>query len=150
MARLCVMTVAASALPSLRYKAVLPRRSANRMALSRVVSMALERRGVDLGADSGGIMRPVNEKPGLRAGSRRGKTAGRAPLTRQPCALSKIVKVGPELVRTRRVLEFADGLGLDLADALAGDVELLADLFQRVVGRHLDAEAHAQHLGLEI
>src|SRR3954464_3242037 len=39
-------------------------------------------------------------------------------------------------------------LGFDLAYALARDVELLADFFQRVVGRHLDAEAHAQHLRL--
>ena len=43
--------------------------------------------------------------------------------------------------------QLAQGLGLDLADALAGDVELLADLFQRVVGVHVDAEAHAQDLG---
>ena len=43
--------------------------------------------------------------------------------------------------------QLAQGLGFDLADALAGDVELLADFFQRVVGVHFDAEAHAQHLG---
>ena len=34
-----------------------------------------------------------------------------------------------------------------LADALAGDVELLADFLEGVVGVHVDAEAHAQHLG---
>ena len=44
--------------------------------------------------------------------------------------------------------QLAQRLGLDLADAFTGHVELLADLFQRVVGTHLDAEAHAQHLGL--
>ena len=43
------------------------------------------------------------------------------------------------------MLELAQRLGFDLADALAGDRELLADLFERVVGVHADAEAHAQH-----
>ena len=44
--------------------------------------------------------------------------------------------------------QLAQRLRLDLADALARDVELLADFLQRVVGVHLDAEAHAQHLRL--
>ena len=35
--------------------------------------------------------------------------------------------------------------GFDLADAFAGDVELFADFFQRVVGVHFDTETHAQH-----
>ena len=43
------------------------------------------------------------------------------------------------------MLQLPQRLGLDLADALAGDRELLADLFERVVGVHADAEAHAQH-----
>src|SRR6202008_2507915 len=43
------------------------------------------------------------------------------------------------------MLQLPQRLGLDLADALAGDRELLADFFQRVVGVHADAEAHAQH-----
>src|SRR6266571_2015452 len=42
------------------------------------------------------------------------------------------------------MLQLAQRLGLDLADALARDRELLADLFQRMVGVHADAEAHAQ------
>ena len=46
------------------------------------------------------------------------------------------------------MLQLADGLGLDLADTLTRHVELLADFFQRVVGAHLDAEAHAQNLRL--
>ena len=41
--------------------------------------------------------------------------------------------------------EMAQRLGFDLADALAGDRELLADFLERVVGVHADAEAHAQH-----
>src|SRR5258708_6373710 len=43
------------------------------------------------------------------------------------------------------MLQLAQRLGLDLADALAGNRELLADFLQRVVGVHADAEAHAQH-----
>src|SRR5215467_11129233 len=41
--------------------------------------------------------------------------------------------------------ELAQRLGLDLADALARDRELVADLFQRVVLVHADAEAHAEY-----
>jgi hypothetical protein len=40
------------------------------------------------------------------------------------------------------MLQFAEGLGLDLPDTLAGDAELLPDLFKRVIGVHADAEAH--------
>src|SRR5690606_11298855 len=53
-----------------------------------------------------------------------------------------------QLVRPTRVPQLAQRLGLDLADPLAGDVELLADFLQRVVRAHLDAETHAKHLGL--
>ena len=43
------------------------------------------------------------------------------------------------------MLQLAQRLCLDLADAFARHRELLADLFERVVGVHADAEAHAQH-----
>src|SRR5690242_3822530 len=56
-----------------------------------------------------------------------------------------VVEEASELAAARRVLQLAQRLGLDLADALAGHRELLADLFQGVVGVHADAEAHAQH-----
>ena len=42
------------------------------------------------------------------------------------------------------MLQLAQRLGLDLTDPFAGHRELLADLFQRVVGVHADAEAHPQ------
>ncbi len=42
--------------------------------------------------------------------------------------------------------QLAQGLGFDLADAFAGDGEVLTDLFQGMVGFLADAEAHAQHL----
>src|SRR5690348_6771365 len=56
-----------------------------------------------------------------------------------------VVEEGPQFARPRRVLELAQRLGLDLPYTLAGDRELLADFFQRVIGVHADAEAHAQH-----
>src|SRR5262249_44205562 len=56
-----------------------------------------------------------------------------------------IIQKAGQLAAAGRVLELAQRLGLDLADALARHRELLADLFQRVVGIHADAEAHAQH-----
>ena len=46
--------------------------------------------------------------------------------------------------------QFAQGLGFYLSDTLAGDVELFADFFQRVVGVHLDTETHAQHFGFAL
>src|SRR6266852_8843776 len=60
-------------------------------------------------------------------------------------AATSIIQKAPQLPRPARVLQFPQRLGLDLADALAGDRELLADLFERMVGVHADAEAHALH-----
>src|SRR3546814_18006951 len=53
-----------------------------------------------------------------------------------------------QLLRAARVAQLSKRLGLYLADPLAGDVELLADFLAGVVGVHVDAESHAQHLGL--
>ncbi len=39
--------------------------------------------------------------------------------------------------------EFSKRLGLNLANALTGDVKLFADFFQSMVGIHVDAESHA-------
>src|SRR5690606_33851917 len=89
----------------------------------------------------------------------RGCCVGRwgRPLRRAPtnCRSSPVRATGSvfdqeaaELVRARRVPELAQRLGLYLADALARDVELLADFLERVVGVHVDAEAHPEHLGL--
>src|SRR5579883_669922 len=56
-----------------------------------------------------------------------------------------VIQEAPQLPRPARMLQLAQRLRLDLADALARHRELLADLLQRVVGVHADAEAHAQH-----
>ena len=52
-----------------------------------------------------------------------------------------------ELVSSRGVTQLAQRLGLDLADPLTGHVELLADFLEGMVGTHLHAKPHAQHLG---
>src|SRR5690606_31537211 len=52
-----------------------------------------------------------------------------------------------ELVGTTGVPQFSQRLGLDLAYTLARYIELLADLFESLVGAHFDTETHAQHLG---
>ena len=44
--------------------------------------------------------------------------------------------------------QLAQRLGLDLADTLTGDVELLADLLERAGMTVLDAEPQPQHLFL--
>src|SRR5262249_56948256 len=49
---------------------------------------------------------------------------------------------GTEAAGSLRGTELAEGLGFDLADAFAGDVELLADLFERVLALAADSEAH--------
>jgi hypothetical protein len=44
------------------------------------------------------------------------------------------------------VAQLAEGFGFDLADALAGDLEGLAYLFERVFGAVFEAEAHPNPL----
>src|SRR5687767_13853369 len=51
-----------------------------------------------------------------------------------------------QLAAARRVPQLAECLGLDLADALAGDREVLAHLFERVLAAVTQAEAHLDDL----
>ena len=51
-----------------------------------------------------------------------------------------------ELAVKRGQAELAQRLRLDLPDALARQLEALADLLERLVARRVDAEAHAKHL----
>src|SRR6476660_7265255 len=53
---------------------------------------------------------------------------------------------GAELPGARRMAQLAERLRLDLADALAGDRETLADLFERVLAAVADTEPHLDHL----
>src|SRR5437879_7261953 len=76
------------------------------------------------------------------------KRAACAALFSLPRRSAFLVQEALQPLGARGVPQLAQRLGLDLPYALARDVELLADLLQRVVGGHLDAEAHAQHLGL--
>ena len=50
------------------------------------------------------------------------------------------------MLASRRMAQLAQRLGFDLADPLAGHIELLADFLEGVVGVHVDAEAHASTL----
>src|SRR6266508_6124679 len=51
-----------------------------------------------------------------------------------------------EALGARRVPELPQRLRLDLPDPLARDLEVLADLLERVVALLADAEAHPEHL----
>src|SRR5256886_8083754 len=76
------------------------------------------------------------------------KRAACAALFSRPRRSAFLVQEALQPLGSGWVAQLAQRLGLDLPYALARDVELLADLLQRVVGGHLDAEAHAQPLGL--
>ena len=77
-----------------------------------------------------------------------------------PCALSsfglnlvldrnaRLFKKVFQALAAAGMAELTQGLGLNLADALARDVELLADLFQRSGLAVVQAIAQAEHLGL--
>ena len=51
-----------------------------------------------------------------------------------------------QLLRTARVDELTHCLAFDLANPLAGHVELLANFFERVIRDRIDTKAHSQHL----
>ena len=63
-------------------------------------------------------------------------------------AAGPLLQVVLELAAAGGVAKLAQRLGLDLADALAGDVELLAHLLQRAGAPVLQAEAQLQHAPL--
>ena len=50
------------------------------------------------------------------------------------------------MAHARRVAQFAQGFGFDLADAFAGDVVHLADFFERAFVAVDQAKAHFQNL----
>ena len=51
------------------------------------------------------------------------------------------------MIAAGRVTQLAQCLGFNLTNPLTGNIELLADFLEGMVGVHVDAEAHAQHLG---
>jgi hypothetical protein len=59
--------------------------------------------------------------------------------------LNLVIQKAPQLPASARMLQLPQRLRLNLTNAFARNTELLADFFQRVVGVHADAEAHAQH-----
>src|SRR5690606_14192580 len=63
---------------------------------------------------------------------------------------SVAVEVGAELLAAVRVAQLGQRLGLDLADALAGDAELAPDLLERPGLTVLEAEAQPDDLLLAL
>ena len=55
-----------------------------------------------------------------------------------------------QLADARRVTHLAQGLGFDLADAFAGDFELLADFFERAGVAVDQAEAQFQNFAFAL
>src|SRR6478736_3806567 len=65
-----------------------------------------------------------------------------------PVSAEPLLEVVLELAAPGRVAQLAERLGLDLADALAGDVELLADLLEGAGTPVLEAEPELEHAPL--
>lgn len=61
------------------------------------------------------------------------------------CDACLVIQKAAQFARTAWVLELAERFGFNLANAFAGNRELLADFFQRVIRVHADTKAHAQH-----
>src|SRR4029078_10643318 len=57
-----------------------------------------------------------------------------------------VLDEGLQALAARRGAQLSQRLALDLSDALARDLEVLADLLEGVVGLLADAEAHAEGL----
>src|SRR5207253_10191026 len=55
------------------------------------------------------------------------------------------IQKGAKFSTARRVTQFAQGLGFDLPDALAGDSEALAYFLKRVLASIIQAKAHFDH-----
>src|SRR5207247_2826284 len=132
-ATLCVTTAVASALPSVSYSAVLPRRSANRTVRSMICVMGASLSPREIGHKLSKY--PANQRLSryvlslwLRRKLRCSFAAARSRERRTRPTL-QVVQIRAQLVRAARVLELADRLGLDLANTLACHVELLADFF---------------------
>src|SRR5262249_50687531 len=63
---------------------------------------------------------------------------------------SRLVEVVPQHLGARRVAQLRHGLGLDLADPLAGDAVDLADLVEGLGLAVREAEPHGHHAGLAL
>src|SRR5215213_817703 len=59
-----------------------------------------------------------------------------------------LLQIVPQLLRAARVAQLAERLRLDLADALSGDAELAANLFQRPLAPVVQAEAKLEYAPL--
>src|SRR5208282_4095614 len=78
----------------------------------------------------------------------RARPPGRAPTDKSgaPLIPQAGIQERAQAVAAAGVAQFAQSLGLDLADALARHREMLADLFERMLAAVLQAEAHLNDL----
>src|SRR4051794_24302211 len=60
--------------------------------------------------------------------------------------LERGIEERTKLFRPRWMTQLAQGLRLDLADALARDIERATHFLERVLGAVADTEAHLEHL----
>src|SRR5690349_3702920 len=67
-----------------------------------------------------------------------------------PRGAGDLVQVVPQLAAAGGMAELAQRFGLDLPDALARDVELLAHLFERAVATVDEPEAQLEHVALAL
>src|SRR5512146_3320720 len=82
----------------------------------------------------------------LGAAARLGLAAGAGLTVHDLAHLDKAVK----LADPRRMPHLTQGLGFDLAEAFAGDAELLADLFQGAVIAIPQSKSQFEHLALAL
>src|SRR5439155_9592771 len=76
----------------------------------------------------------------------RGRPSGHPPRRPRPGPEGLVLDEGLEVAPAQRMAQLAERLGLDLPDALTGDREALANLFQRVLALLADAEPEAEDL----
>src|SRR5436309_3470606 len=116
----------------------IPRRSHR---LSRLVSLRLRRDATRRSGDS---------DPAAAALHRADRAAADgppiAPQSQTPKTLERGIEERPELLRSRRMPQLAQGLRFDLTDALARDVERAADFLERMLGSVAHAKSHLEHL----
>ena len=98
-------------------------------------------------SDEGCQRHPGNERIQLTRKARRHTTPDLENTTKHTIILLQIVL---ELAAAAGVAQLAECLRLDLADTLAGDVELFANLFERAAAAIVQPKAQPQHLLLAL
>src|SRR5260370_1253727 len=107
-----------------------------------ISSRALRYRTSAMAISSGSCRASGGDSPPPACGVRRAQGAPPPPPGPERLVLDEGLEVAP----AQRMAQLAERLGLDLPDALTGDREALADLFERVLALFADAEPEAEDL----